>query len=136
MHMSSACPQGSTPGHTRGICWGTQGYVEIVSESMNWGGEIHIIESWFRLATMCRYHGNIWSLLDCGPRNIPTLPWVRSRVWAKVGLGSGQASGEGWVGTWPVNRLRLQIFSAAGINSQLSSMHSTIPLAGPLYCLP
>ena len=44
-----------------------------------------------------------------GPRSVaghvPTLPWIRSRVWARVGWESGQASGEGWVGTWPVNRL-------------------------------
>ena len=37
--------------------------------------------------------------------HVPTLPWVRSRVWLRVGLGSGQASGKGWVGTWPINRL-------------------------------
>ena len=35
----------------------------------------------------------------------PPLPWVRSRVWVRVTLRSGIASGKGWVGTWPVNRL-------------------------------
>ena len=34
--------------------------------------------------------------------HVPTLPWVRSRVWVRVGLGSGLATGKGWVGTWPV----------------------------------
>ena len=33
--------------------------------------------------------------------HIPTLPWVRSRVWVRVTV----ASGKGWVGTWPVTRL-------------------------------
>ena len=38
--------------------------------------------------------------------HVPTLPWVRSaRVWVRVGLESGLASGKGWVGTWPVTRL-------------------------------
>ena len=32
--------------------------------------------------------------------HVPTLPWVRSRVWVRVGLESGLASGKGWVGTW------------------------------------
>ena len=36
--------------------------------------------------------------------HVPTLPWVRSRVWVRVRLGSGQASGKGRVGTWPVKR--------------------------------
>ena len=34
-----------------------------------------------------------------------TLPWVRCRVWVRVGLGSGLATGKGWEGTWPVTRL-------------------------------
>ena len=37
--------------------------------------------------------------------DVPTLPWVRSRVWVKVELGSELATGKGWVGTWPVTRL-------------------------------
>ena len=32
-------------------------------------------------------------------------PWVRSGVWVRVGLGSGLASGKGWVETWPVTKL-------------------------------
>ena len=31
-----------------------------------------------------------------------TNPWVRSRVWVR--LGSGLASGKVWVGTWPITR--------------------------------
>ena len=34
-----------------------------------------------------------------------TLTWVTSTFWVKVTLGSGIASGKGWVGTWPVTRL-------------------------------
>ena len=41
--------------------------------------------------------------------HVPTLPWFRSSVWVRVGLGLGQASGKGWVGTWPVNRLDLKV---------------------------
>ena len=38
--------------------------------------------------------------------HVPTLPWVRSRVWVRVRLGAGLvASGKGWVGTWPVTKL-------------------------------
>ena len=37
--------------------------------------------------------------------HVPTLPWVRSRVWVRVGLGSGLATRKGWVGTWPITRL-------------------------------
>ena len=37
--------------------------------------------------------------------HVPTLPWVRSRVRVRVRLGSGLASGKGWIGTWPVTRL-------------------------------
>ena len=48
---------------------------------------------------------------DCGPcsvaSHVPTLPWLRSRVWVRVGLGSGLATGKGCVGTWPVTRLGL-----------------------------
>ena len=42
------------------------------------------------------------TLLDCGPRTYTPLG---SSVWVRVRLGSGIASGKGWVGTWPVNRL-------------------------------
>ena len=37
------------------------------------------------------------------PGDIPTLPWVRSRVWVGVGagLGLGLALREGWVDTSP-----------------------------------
>ena len=39
----------------------------------------------------------IWrTLLSCGPYTCPPL---------RVGLGSGLATGKGWVGTWPVTRL-------------------------------
>ena len=37
--------------------------------------------------------------------HLSTLPWVRSRVWIRVGL--GPATGKGWVGMWPVTRLDL-----------------------------
>ena len=37
--------------------------------------------------------------------HVPTIPWVRSRVWVRVRLGSGIASGNEWVETWPVTRL-------------------------------
>ena len=49
------------------------------------------------------------------------LPWVRSRVWVRVGLGLGlglgQASGEGWVGTWPETGL-IQMFSTTAQNTK------------------
>ena len=58
------------------------------------------------------HHRGWWSGMPQSKRgpclvagHVPTLPWVRSRVWVRVGLGSGLASGRGWVGTWPVNRL-------------------------------
>ena len=45
----------------------------------------------------------------CGPCSVvgpvPPLPWVRSRVWVRVRLGSGLATGKGWLGTWPVATL-------------------------------
>ena len=34
----------------------------------------------------------------------PTLSWVRFRVWARVGLGSGLGLRKGWVGTGPATR--------------------------------
>ena len=34
-----------------------------------------------------------------------SVPWVRARVWVRVTLGFGLATGNGWVGTWPVTRL-------------------------------
>ena len=36
--------------------------------------------------------------------HVLTLPWVRSRVAVRVRLGSGLASGKGWVSMWPVTR--------------------------------
>ena len=43
--------------------------------------------------------------------HVPTLPWVRSRVWVRVKLGSGLASRKGRVGTWPelANAVRKKI---------------------------
>ena len=37
--------------------------------------------------------------------HVPPLPWVRSSIWVRVGLGLGLATGKGWAGTWPVTRL-------------------------------
>ena len=72
-----------------------------------------------------------WTLLGCGPCTYPPLGYSRSRVWVRVGLGSGQASGEGWVGTWAVNRLDPKtfiIFPADEISLDLSDF----PLANAL----
>ena len=45
---------------------------------------------------------NHWTLHGCGSRTSPPLPWVRFRVWVRVGLDSRS----GWVGlTWPTSRL-------------------------------
>ena len=61
-----------------------------------------------------------WSV-PCGlcsvAGHVSTLPWLRSMVWVRVGLGSGPATAKGWVGTWPVNRLNPD-FSKASIHAR------------------
>ena len=69
--------------------------------------------------SVCKSHNKqetpwkVWTL----PATYPPLPWVRSRVWVRVRLGSGLASGKGWVGTWPLTRLDLKVFCAVFIHS-------------------
>ena len=64
--------------------------------------------SWAGLGTRNNGQKTFWGGGE-GPCSIaghvPTLPWVRSWVWVRVGLGSGLATGEGWVGMWRITRL-------------------------------
>ena len=58
-----------------------------------------------RLTRVARHGGSLKTIGPCSVAgHAPPLPWVMSRVWVRVRLGSGLALGK-WVGTWPVNRL-------------------------------
>ena len=64
--------------------------------------------------------------------HVPTLPWVRSRFWVRVGLGSGLATGKGWVGTWPVTRLDpLLLFFFFTHRKQLPLQHRLMCITSP-----
>ena len=69
----------------------------------------------------------------------PTLSWVRSRFWVRVGLGSGLDSGKGrMVGTWHVNRFEqdfpdlpdLKQTLQASVTRTLDSVHAGSRLLG------
>ena len=77
---------------------------------------------------------------EMGPCSVtghaPILPWVRSRVWGRVRLGSGLASGEGWVGRWPVTRPKCMEQSWQFHWSLVSFSAETIPVISPCGCHP
>ena len=52
--------------------------------------------------------------------HVPILPWVRSRVWVRVGLWSGK----GWVGRWPVTKLDPTWYLYIHFNSVSTALHS------------
>ena len=75
-----------------------------------------------------------WIVGTCGPC-IPTLPWVRFRVWVRVGL--ELASREGWVGTWPAtgldpnclgSKIHLQVKHCGWYLHWISSSNVALPL--------
>ena len=73
----------------------------------------------------------VWPCTVAG--HIPTLPWVRFRVWVRV-EGLGVATREGWVGMWPATRLDpIRTFSVWRLSSwkrvfkSLQLYFSTVP---------
>ena len=79
---------------------------EYSAETTNYGDDL---SGWWLLWNKWNPFAETVKVSNQGPcsveSHIPSLPWVRSRVWVRVGLGSGLASGKGWVGTWPLTRL-------------------------------
>ena len=85
------------------------------------GGEISVWEIYFQLAAnKVRTAGGpeLGATVQCPKISVKFGDLARLRatylpspflgyrvVWVRVGLGSGLASGKGWVGAWPVTRL-------------------------------
>ena len=80
--------------------------------------------------------GDLNRLPNVGPcsvaGHVPTLPWLTSRVWVRVGLGSGLAAGKGWVGTWPGTRL--DPMSHCFLTSECDASNSPLLLRSRTVC--